>query len=116
MLLRRELIARLEASGWALADSRHEDKGVLIRPLRPLTDGFAATAEVDLVPASPDRPPVAVNDVSVGVAYEPLRRLLALLGDRFGLALLGTSTRFPDDEDWEDELERDRADERGSCG
>jgi hypothetical protein len=79
---------------------------VLARLVRPLADWFEATADVDLVAKLPDRPPVQVNDVFIGVAYVPLRKLRSLLGDRFD-RVLGTSTRWPDDEDWGEECERE---------
>jgi hypothetical protein len=95
-------------------DGGREHRFVLVRLVRPLADGFEATAKVDLVSKLPDGPPVLVSDVDVGVAYERLRRLWALLGDRFELSLLATSTRWPDAADAaddEDDEEGDRVDE-----
>jgi hypothetical protein len=113
MLLRRELIARLEGADWTAVDEGREQKAVLVRVLRPIASGFEATAEVDLVSALPDRPPVMVNNLLIGVAYKPLRRLWPLLGDRFELALLGTSTRWPDSADGENERDDDEDDGLG---
>jgi hypothetical protein len=50
---------------------------------------------------------VSVNDVLVGVACEPLRRLWVLFGDRFELSLLATSTRWSDAVYEEDEDEEE---------
>ena len=109
-LLRRELIERLDRAGWGAVDDGGDGSFVLVRLVRPMADGFEATAEVGLASKIPDRPPVLVSDVRVGVAYEPLRRLWALLGDRFQHSLLGTSTRWPDDADGEDEPNPDEDD------
>jgi hypothetical protein len=97
--LRRGLAARLEGSAWSAVQDGREGPFVLAQLVRPLADGFAATAEVLLSSVSPDRPPVLVNDVSLGLAYEPLRRLWPLLGDRFQLALVATSAREADDDE-----------------
>lgn len=118
-VLRRELVARLEGSGWRAVEGGAEHSFVLVRLVRPLANGFEATAEVELVSRLPDRPPVLVSDVGVGVAYEPLRRLWPLLGDRFKLSLLATSTRWPDiagGEDEKEDEEDDHADEGALLG
>jgi len=47
----------------------------------------------------PDRPPVKVDDVTVGVSYEPLRRLRPLLGDAFQFSLLLDPSCVADDEE-----------------
>lgn len=49
---------------------------------------MAATASVSRASSIPDRLPVQITDVDVGVCYEPLRRLWPLLGEQYRLALL----------------------------
>jgi hypothetical protein len=86
-LLRRELRARLEPAGWSMVDARAGGPFTLVAFVRPIDEQFAATAEVEIEPSVPDRPPVLIREVSVGVSYEPLRRLWPLLG-AFGAAVL----------------------------
>jgi hypothetical protein len=81
-----------------------EDDGHRLAGFRfPLNEEFAATAEVSRAMSVPDRPRVSVTSVSVGVSYEPLRRLAPLL-DLYDLAVLHQDV-WPEvgDEDDEDE-------------
>jgi hypothetical protein len=92
--LRRGLIARLAGAGWREVEPG-VDAFLVVGLLRPLDDGFAATAEVTTSWTFPDHPPVEVGVPRVGAAYEPLRQWWPLLGDRFGLSLLTTSASRP---------------------
>jgi hypothetical protein len=75
-----------------------------------LADGFAATAEATLTFTLSDDLPVEVDDVRVGLAYEPLRRCWPLLGDQFALSLLDISARRPDSTQADsDDVDEDRA-------
>lgn len=78
-LLRAALVSRLEPAGWQLLTGADEDLSLAF--IRPAGTGFAATARVSLGVSIPDRRPVLVAGVSVGVSFEPLRRLWPLLGD-----------------------------------
>jgi hypothetical protein len=49
---------------------------------------LAATAQIGCASRVPDRLPVLVTDVLVGVCYEPLRRLWPLLDESYRLALV----------------------------
>jgi hypothetical protein len=92
-VLRHELCARLEPAGWTCLQ---EDRGAfdLAAFVRPLDGGeFAATASVGRASRVPDRPPVLVTNVEVGVAYEPLGRLWPLLGESFRGPLIAERLR-----------------------
>ena len=57
-----------------------DDHGFRLAAFRhPLDEHFTATGEVLSASSIPDRPPVWVTGVSVGIGYEPLRRLSPLL-------------------------------------
>ena len=106
-----ELRDRLVPTGW---------KPVQVRPaksfdlafLKRLGGDFAATC--DATPAARDEVPLEIWHVTVGVSYEPLRKLSVLLGDQFRLALLHTSAtdeeslKLVDEVDWN--YEDDEAD------
>lgn len=82
--------------------------------VRPLRDDIAATARIGPAGGVPDRLPVRITDVHVGVSYEPLRRLWPLLGDDYALELVHDRVwpDEPEDEnELEDELEDDDEDE-----
>lgn len=85
-LLRTGLRSRLEPAGWEMLDTKN-DHFRLVAFGRALSEGFAATCEVGRASAIPDRPPVSVTSVRVGVSYEPLRRLSPLL-DLYELGVL----------------------------
>jgi hypothetical protein len=108
--LRRGLIDSVASSGWREAECTREDRSRLVGLIRPLADGFAATAEVTLTLTIPDDPPVEVVDVRVGVAFEPLRRWWPLLGEQFALSLLEISALRPDSPQADsDDVDEDRA-------
>lgn len=70
---------------------------------RRLDDEFAATAEF-VVDFDSDYGPLTVEEVFVGVSYEPCRRLFALLGDLAGnVATLDDDPRYLDDPEAEPE-------------
>ena len=72
-----------------------DDHGFRLAAFRhPLDGPFAATGKVLLASGIPDRPPVLVTGVSVGISYEPLRRLSPLL-DLYELAVLD-ETAWPE--------------------
>lgn len=78
-LLRAAFAARLEPAGWQVLGGEDEDLSLVF--ISPVGTGFAATARVSWGVSIPDRRPVIVSGVSVGVSFEPLRRLWPLLGD-----------------------------------
>lgn len=81
-LLRRELTARLEPDGWQPLSA--EDRDMTVASFAyPLRGEFAAVAELWRALVMPDRPPVRITQVMIGVRYEPLQRMSSLLGDRF---------------------------------
>jgi hypothetical protein len=96
-LLRRELAETLASAGWVPATPVRESRFTLAQFVRPLHDDLAATASVTRASAIPDRLPVRITEVLVGVCYEPLRRLWPLFGDRYELALCA-ETIWPEDE------------------
>lgn len=100
--LRIGLVERLAPDGWHQVAG---DEDRLVGLVRPLADGFVATVEVLQATAYPDRPLVTVTYMSVGVGYEPLRRIAPLLGV-FDLDVKDTlvwppavAARFGDDAD-----------------
>jgi hypothetical protein len=97
-LLREGLAARLSALGWVKAPGRAFTLAAFVRPLG---EDLAATAEIDMASSLPDRPPVRLTRVTVGVAYEPLRRLWPLLGDLVSLHALAEEAV---DDEWELEV------------
>jgi hypothetical protein len=76
-LLRVELIARFAHAGWQPdGDPDGAHTAVIVAFRRQLTDDFSATAKFARSSVGwPDRPPLVVDCVEVGVSYEPLRRL-----------------------------------------
>ena len=85
-LLREDLARRLAGDGSTVVAGAPVALATLMRSLE---DGFAATAEVLGMSRMPDRPPVSVTSLVVGVSYEPLRRLARSLGEEeFGLTAL----------------------------
>jgi hypothetical protein len=77
-LLRAAFRARLQPAGWEILETegnRHR----LLAFRCPVAEHFAATGEVGQASSLPDRPPVLVTNVFVGVSYEPLRKLSPLL-------------------------------------
>jgi hypothetical protein len=95
-LLRGEIRGRLESAGWSVLDERAGRPFALFVCLCPIDEQFAATAEVQAAASVPDHPPVSITDVSVGVSYEPLRRLWPLLGT-FGAAVVEELPRARDE-------------------
>jgi hypothetical protein len=83
-LLRVELARRLEPDGRRVVESEAPALAVFTKSLSP---EFAATAELVLVGRVPDRAPVRINQLLIGVCYEPLRRLWAALGQNSLAAL-----------------------------
>jgi len=81
----------LAPAGWVAARPSRESSFVLSEFVHPLANDMAATAAVSLASSIPDRLPVRITHLQVGVCYEPLRRLWPLLGDRYRLALLQES-------------------------
>lgn len=81
-LFREALGARLAGEGWVVDERVGDDEGILAALRKPLHGDFDATAEVSRGLGIPDRPPVRLTYVSVGVGYEPLRCLSWLLGER----------------------------------
>jgi hypothetical protein len=110
-LLREALTARLAASGWVAVERPGPADFALPAFARRLDDDFAATATVDMASSIPDRPPVVLTGVTVGVAYRPLNRLWPLLGESVRLDVLAEDARYvgvddqADDEDDEWSLE-----------
>ncbi len=94
--LGRELAVALAPHAWVPATPTRVSSFYLAEFVRPLHDDMAATASVGRAGSIPDRPPVWVTHVHVGVSYEPLRRLWTLLGDDYRLALIHERV-FPDD-------------------
>jgi hypothetical protein len=86
--LRDELATHLAPAGWYPVPANDDHSMALAAFVRPLSDGFAATAEYTRALSTPDRPPVWITQPMLGVAYEPLRRLWPLLGDYVGIAAL----------------------------
>jgi hypothetical protein len=84
-LLRKQLEQRLAQDGWSVVKS---DPAVLVTFARPFDDAFGAIAEVLAVSRVPDRPPVQITNLVVGVSYEPLLRLYAELGEDWGRSAL----------------------------
>jgi hypothetical protein len=62
--------------------------GSLVELICPIGQELFATAEVRCIVATPDRLPVVVTGLRVGVGYEPLRRLWPLLGQRYRLSVI----------------------------
>jgi len=87
-LLRRCLTHRLHEHGWELEESEPDVEGIVAEFERTLTGGFVGTAEVgyDLLAYRGGR--LRVDDVQVGVSYEPLRALSPLLGDLVGMPVI----------------------------
>lgn len=104
-LLRATFAARVEPAGWRMLVGEDEYLS-LATFLYPTGSDFAATAEVSRATSFPDKPPVLVTDVSIGVAFEPLRRLWPLLGD-FRVAVV-TEHVWPPEKDEEAGDEGDR--------
>lgn len=77
-----ELTARLGDSGWRSVEGPNRRASVLATYDRPMTDDFAATAQVGRAFIVPDVPPVRIPIPRVGVSYEPLRRLGPTLSGR----------------------------------
>jgi hypothetical protein len=115
-LLRAELTLRLGEAGWGAVDPAASSLSEMDAFIRPVSHEFASTLEV-FSSAAP-RPPLRVTHVSVGVSYEPLRRLWPLL-DRFGVSVLAEDVRYveedgsirddddeDDDDDWQLEIVR----------
>ena len=101
--LRAGLVERLAPGGWREVDSDGHQPALVC----PVADEFVATIEVWQASKYPDRPPVVVTYMHVGVGYEPLRRLAPLLG-MFGLDVHSTLVwpeSFDEDEDEEKEDE-----------
>src|ERR1700760_490479 len=99
-LLRAAFRARLQQAGWEMLEA--EDDGHRLAVFRyPLDGGFAATGEVWRASNFPDRPPVLVTSVFVGVSYEPLRRLSPLL-DLYEVSVLHEDV-WPEVSDEEDD-------------
>jgi hypothetical protein len=113
-VLRERLAAALAPSGWIPAAPMAA--WAFAGFVRPLDDGVAATASVGIAGSVPDRLPVRVTHLLVGVGYEPLRRLWPLFGDSYHLALLHEDVALPlpegdpDDEDTWSLQVRDEAD------
>ena len=84
-LLREQLEQRVAPDGWSVVES---DPAVLVTFARPFDDAFSAIAEVLAALGVPDRPPVEITNVVVGVSYEPLLRLYAELGEDWGRSAL----------------------------
>jgi hypothetical protein len=61
---------------------------------RRLDEQFTATAKIERASSIPDRPPVRISGVSVGISFEPLRRLSPLL-DHFDDDILSESVWPP---------------------
>jgi hypothetical protein len=98
-LLRAAFRARLQPAGWEMQET--EDDGHRLAAFRyALGQEFAATGELWLASSFPDRPPVLVTNVFVGVSYEPLRRLSPLL-DLYEVSVLHEAVwpEVSDDED-----------------
>lgn len=85
-MLREALGSRLAPAGWTSLTEEDGDPS-LAGFLRSDGGDIAATAEVSQANVAPDIPELLVSDMSVGVSYEPLRRLSPLLG-QFTLAVL----------------------------
>jgi hypothetical protein len=92
-LLRGRLAAALAPAGWMSASPLPGRSFAGF--VRPLSDGMAATASVGIAGSVPDRLPVRVTHLLVGVGYEPLRRLWPLLGAVYHLALLHEEVPLP---------------------
>jgi hypothetical protein len=95
-LLRQGLIERLQPAGWDAIDTAGR-RFSLICFARPLASGLEAIAEVGEAVSFPDRAPIRIDDVRVGIGYEPLRRLSSLLGDQFSASVLSRSATRPED-------------------
>jgi hypothetical protein len=81
-LLGVELSARLEGAGWTVIDPEPTSEFFRLAEFDSrLGPEFSGVALVDGAIADRDAPPLVVNAVTVGVAYEPLRRLSPLLAD-----------------------------------
>lgn len=74
-LLQRRLAEALVPDGRGPATPVRESRHAVAKLVRPLEDDVAATASIDLSAAIPDRLPVGITGVHVGVSYKPLRRL-----------------------------------------
>jgi len=85
-LLRECLVVALAPAGWVAASAGRRSSFVLAVFVRQLDHEMAATVAVGLATSVPDRLPVTLTDLLVGVSYEPLRALWPLLGDRYRLA------------------------------
>jgi hypothetical protein len=84
-LLRANLSQRLAPAGWRLVTDA--DSVRVMAFMRALDDDFSATAEI-LAMGRPDRLPVRIHQLLLGVSYEPLARLLSALDDDLGIAAL----------------------------
>ena len=73
---------------------------VLATFARPFDDVFGATAEVLAASRRPDRPPVEITNVVVGVSYEPLVRLSVELGADLGPSALDDPITLGGPPDW----------------
>jgi hypothetical protein len=117
-LLGAAIRAHLQPAGWEMLSTQNQ-RHRLAAFRRPLGEDFAATSEVGLATSFPDRPPVLVTNVFVGVSYEPLRRLSPLL-DRYEVSVLEENVwpEVSDDEDdadnGEDPLEVNTAEDADS--
>ncbi|HEY1689498.1 MAG TPA: hypothetical protein VGF95_11625 [Solirubrobacteraceae bacterium] len=94
--VRSALSARLEPAGWRRVD-RREGGMKLASFILPLNHEFAATVEYRRAFSIPDWPPLRISQPTIGVVYEPLRRLWPLLEEHIRLASLSQSVReMPD--------------------
>src|SRR5688572_14337815 len=94
--LRDALVERLTPTGWQPADRGFERFGLFAFELA-LDARFSATAEVWTQPDNSHPRRLLVDFPTVGVAFEPLRRLAPLLGDRARFAALSEDVRDVDD-------------------
>jgi hypothetical protein len=105
--LREELAAWLSPTGWRTVGDISGSGLELVSLIWPVDRDFAATAEIVRASSIPDRLPLTVTHVLVGVSYEPLRRLWPLLG-RYRVSVFSEDVHETDDpEDWHLEVDTD---------
>jgi hypothetical protein len=98
-VLRSLFAMSLAPSGWSPAVPASDSPVDLAEFIRPIGGGVVATVEIGCVGREPDRLPVEISQVWVGVGYAPLQRLWPLLGELYRLSLVWEPVWPPEDDE-----------------
>lgn len=80
-----QLTTVLAAEGWKPAEPPARLADLAVGFVRPFGDGMVVTSQAGW--SASRKPPLRVQNLTVGVTYEPLRQMWPLLGGYFWLAL-----------------------------